>query len=364
MTQTLAIFYDAYHGLRARKMFWVVLVISGLVVVSFACIGIGEKGMTFLWWEFESGPSTLDTTPAAFYKGLFLDFGLGLWLTWAGVLLALISTAGIFPSFLTSGTVDLVIARPITRVRLFLTQYVAALLFVTLQITVFSVACFLVIGLRGEHWEPGIFLAIPVVVCMFSYLFSICVLLGVWTRSTLAALLLTILFWVMLFVLHATDIGTLAKQVELQTARARRELRIDSLQTQIHAREADPDNAGARARIPSLQGELRTLQARNTEEASLADMLEMIHHLSYRAKTPLPKTGETILLLQRAIVSVEERPGSPEDWSGEVGPYTDPAVHVMVVMYGRSIAWVLGTSLAYEAVVLALAAWIFCRRDY
>jgi len=34
------------------------------------------------------------------------------------------------------------------------------------------------------------------------------------------------------------------------------------------------------------------------------------------------------------------------------------------VISHRSVAWVLGTSLAFEAVVLAAAAWIFCRRDY
>ena len=30
----------------------------------------------------------------------------------------------------------------------------------------------------------------------------------------------------------------------------------------------------------------------------------------------------------------------------------------------RSVWWVVGTSLAFEAVVLLIAAWIFCRRDY
>jgi hypothetical protein len=30
----------------------------------------------------------------------------------------------------------------------------------------------------------------------------------------------------------------------------------------------------------------------------------------------------------------------------------------------RSVWWVVGTSLAFEAIVLLIAAWIFCRRDY
>jgi hypothetical protein len=30
----------------------------------------------------------------------------------------------------------------------------------------------------------------------------------------------------------------------------------------------------------------------------------------------------------------------------------------------RSWGWIVGTSVGFECVMLALAAWIFCRRDY
>ena len=42
LTQTGAIFYDAYRELNARKMFWISLGISLLVVACFALIGINE----------------------------------------------------------------------------------------------------------------------------------------------------------------------------------------------------------------------------------------------------------------------------------------------------------------------------------
>jgi hypothetical protein len=34
------------------------------------------------------------------------------------------------------------------------------------------------------------------------------------------------------------------------------------------------------------------------------------------------------------------------------------------VLRQRSVAWIVGTSLGFEVVVLALAAWIFSRRDF
>ena len=138
-------------------------------------------------------------SPAVFYKQMFVYGGIGFWLSWLATILALISTAGIFPDLISSGVIDLFVSKPIGRLRLFVTEYAAGLLFVTLQVTIFSLGSFLVIGLRGGVWEPGLFVAVPVVVCFFSYLFSVCTLLGILTRSTVAALLLTLLFWLFVY---------------------------------------------------------------------------------------------------------------------------------------------------------------------
>ena len=51
MRQTLAILLDSYRELNARKLFWITLILSGLIVVSFSLVGINEKGPTFLWWQ-------------------------------------------------------------------------------------------------------------------------------------------------------------------------------------------------------------------------------------------------------------------------------------------------------------------------
>ena len=103
---------------------------------------------------------------------------MGVYLTWVAAVLALISTSSMFPDFLTGGSIDLYLSKPIGRVRLFFTKYVSGLMFVALQVSVFAVGSFLVLGWRGHSWEPSLFLAIPIVVIFFSYLYGICVLLG------------------------------------------------------------------------------------------------------------------------------------------------------------------------------------------
>ena len=57
-----------------------------------------------------------------FYKRLFVSIGIEIWLAWIALILALASTAGIFPDLMTAGSIDLFVSKPIGRLRLFLTE--------------------------------------------------------------------------------------------------------------------------------------------------------------------------------------------------------------------------------------------------
>ena len=366
----MAIFHDAYRGLKARKMFWVVLAISALVVAAFACLGITDRGVKVLFWEIEfGGLTTKDMSPATFYKMMFTGLGIGFWLSWLATILALISTAGIFPAFIASGSIDLVVSRPIGRTRLFLTQYVAGLLFVALQISIFCLASFLVIGLRGGAWEPGIFLAIPLVLCFFSYLFSVCVLLGVMWRSTVAALLLTILFWSMLAGLHGAEVTVLTVQFQQQHKQEQRQIRIKGVEARVRTRAAatQPSSAPAGERT-ALQEELTKLRDRHDRTASGVETLKTAHRILYGIKTFLPKTSETVDLLERTLIHTAELPAADEQQEpprgGPGAPSPAATRQLIQELRGRSAVRIIGTSLAFELVVLALAAAIFRRRDF
>ena len=79
-----------------------------------------------------------------------------------------------------------------------------------------------------------------------------------------------------------------------------------------------------------------------------------MQRLAIRVKTFLPKTSETIELLQRVTLPVEAMPGAEDEVQEEL----------LRELRSRPALWVVGTSLGFEAVVLALGAWVFCRRDY
>jgi hypothetical protein len=375
MTQTWALLVDAYRELHAKKMFWIVLILTALVIGGFSVLGVNDRTLTILWYQ------PMGDMPQArlVYKMVFSYLVVGFWLTWIAALLALISTSGIFPDFLSSGSIDLFLARPISRLRLFFTKYAAGLLFVTLQVTIFAVLSFLVLGIRGGLWEPGLFWSIPLVVLFFSYLFAISVLMGVWTRSTIAALLLTLLAWFGIFLLDYVDKQlTFLEQV---TSMRYRELdrQVSSLDDLIARRQTQTQDS---TQIQSLQSR-RDVLAIERDGAVISPGVHTFHRVLFGIKSFVPKTRETIALLDRVLFRDKElqeaskhadepaatQAESAADDFSTTGPSTYSSKDSAVTLQfesdrQRSIWWIVGTSLLFEAAVLGLAAWSFSRRDY
>jgi hypothetical protein len=392
MTQTLALLLDSYRELNAKRLFWIVLLISGIVVGACAMIGLKGDTLTVLWWHTPFKFDVLAMVkPALMYKLMFSYLGIGFWLAWIANILALISTAGIFPDFMAGGSIDLYLSKPISRLRLFLTKYFGGLLFVTLQASVFALSCFLLLGIRGGEWEPSIFLSIPLIVLVFSYLFSICVFLGVITKSTITALLLTLLLWFFLFGVQFAEGWSLYKSIES-------DLRVESLDRQISdakARLASLQNptTGPSTHRGMLQGffgsgeskaqvksDLEELQARRDD---LAGSYHSMHSYFWYAMIPLPKTSATTDLIDRHLIKKADLPqldenASDSDDSDMRQGYLDDGPGSEMKRQNRRIinhevskavravpaAFILGTSIGFELVLVILSAWLFCRRDY
>ncbi|RMH29228.1 MAG: hypothetical protein D6693_02315, partial [Planctomycetota bacterium] len=364
--QTAAIFLDQYRELNSRKLFWIATGLSGLVVVAFALIGVADGQLTIAAWKTGIPADAIGLTREAVYKILFLQFGVGFWLAWLATILALVTTAGMIPDFITSGSIDLALSKPIGRVRLFLTKYAAGLLFVGLQVSVFSVASFFVLGLRGGAWEPAIFLAVPIVLVFFSYLFSVCVLLGLLTRSTIAALLLTLLFWFVLFALNATELSLIGFQRGAEQRVQRLEQRIDELRADAQRPpESMLDAAKQALAVSTPEDRIARLEAQLAEARDEAESLAFWHRPFYIAKTLLPKTSETIGLLRRALVELAELPEFGDtpppapafttegmtdeeraEFESRMAESQNQGRLIAEELTSRSVAWVVGSSLA------------------
>jgi len=362
---------DAYRELNAKKLFWITLILSGLVCLALATIGRSGDGYQVLWF---GSMRFADGVPAETLYGevLFYYVGFKIWLTFGATILAIISTAGLFPDFIKEGCIDLVMSKPIGRLRLFFIKWATGLLFVTMQITLFTVGCFLVIGIRGNVWLWEMFWGIPLVILFFSYLYAVCVLIGLMTRSTVVAMLLTGLLWLGLIGLDyterimANDMTNKSYIVQVLEQRG-----PDAYAT--HGVTFDPFNPDdvtyseeAAAPRTQLEADADLAQRRQTYAT-----WRRFYMAAYLIKTALPKTGETTSLLRTKMypdqVAEEGLEGMRLNVEYMDGYEWDPALAQSVrddFQKVRGPLWVLGTSLLFEALVLALAAWKFCRRDY
>jgi hypothetical protein len=380
--QTYALLVDAYRELNASKLFWIVLAISLLVAGAFACVGINERGITLLFWEIHSPfvNSRAFISQAFFYKFLFFYFGFQFWLTWAATILALISTASIIPDFVSGGAIDLVLSKPIGRIRLFITKYFTSLLFVTIQVSLFTAAAFLVIGLRGKVWLPVVFVAIPLVLALFSYLYAISASVGLITRSPIASLLIAGLFWFFVFLVQAAEQGFLQERITQEQSVAIIQNDLTGFEGQLEKVRARSDEEAAAhekavaAASERVEDAKRRLNEAETDEAWWRRM----HAWAFGLKTVMPKTAETMRVLERSLLSMGELDqfASGAEEQGQRRFPMGQTVHGVRISQkavqrqlleetrSRTSLWAVGTSLFFEAAVLAIAAWIFARRDF
>ena len=112
-----------------------------------------------------------------------------------GLLLTLVWTAGFLPGFLDGRSVSVLLAKPASRSTLLAGKYLGVLCFVLFHAAIFVGGTWLVLGLRSGIWERTYFWAIPILLLHFAIFFSFSVVLAVCTRSTVACVFGSMLFW-------------------------------------------------------------------------------------------------------------------------------------------------------------------------
>lgn len=324
--QFYAIFLDAIRLLRAKALFWITLGISVFAALLYLSIGFDEHGITLLF-----GLTSLENeviregSPLAemFYLAIFSLVIVNLWLSWIAIILALITCAPIFPSFMSEGNAGAVLCKPISRLKLFFYKYLAGLLFAFLQTSLFCLIVFFAIRLRVGTWNPTIFWAVPLIVLMFSYLWSVMVVIGIRTRSTMAAVLVSIFVWFLAWVAAFSE--NYAWYI-----------------VEFKEYPASP--------IAVTDSEHQKWQSRYSKIA-----------IPYQI---LPKTSDTINLLHRLMRVQGDREFSVSELSLAMSGQTSQPDDIPEETQRHSTFFIIGSSLTFEFLLMGFAAWSFCRRDF
>jgi ABC-type transport system involved in multi-copper enzyme maturation permease subunit len=122
----------------------------------------------------------------------------------AGVLLALLWTAGFLPTFLEPQSATVLLAKPAPRWALLAGKYAGVVLFVALHATLFVGGTWLATGVSTGVWDPSYWLAVPLLVVNFAVFYAFSAFLAVCTRSTVAAAFGTLLFWLLCWAVNVT----------------------------------------------------------------------------------------------------------------------------------------------------------------
>ncbi len=371
MIAILAILRESWLALRAEKLFKVVLGLNVLVIIAYGSIGFDETGVSMFYGlshvesEYVYAGSSFAKT---LYLGIYSAFIVNIWLAWAASILALVSTSSIFPSMLASGSVELLLSRPTRRTTIMLVKYIGGLLFVMLQVGIFTLGAFMAAGWRIDVWDPTIFLAIPLVTLFYSYLFCVNVLVGILTRSTLVALLATLLFWFSTFGVRTADdvmdryVLITEKTIERSTKR------IDEINVELQTAKSQDDQRAIEDATHWLK--------RPQEELDLAekamDTIKPWHTVIQSIRMVMPETASTIGLLHRELERDAEMTmmdlmtgrAFNEDDEEDLSEEQEAELELQERELQVSAVWIIGKSMIFEIVVLGIGLWLFLRRDF
>ena len=112
-----------------------------------------------------------------------------------GLLLALVWTAGFLPGFIEGRNVAVLLAKPASRWLLTFGKFAGVLCFVSAHAVLFVGGTWLALGLKTGIWDAAYLWSVPLLVVHFAIFFSFSMVLAVSTRSTVACVFGSIVFW-------------------------------------------------------------------------------------------------------------------------------------------------------------------------
>jgi ABC-type transport system involved in multi-copper enzyme maturation permease subunit len=186
--------HDTLCQARASGIFWFMLAVSFATILfcltaTVAGAGPDRLDMAFGAVSFSSAsglPGLVRSAEVQLASGV-ADV--------VGLLLALLWTAGFLPAFLEPAVASVLLAKPVPRWVLLAGKIFGVLAFVAIQAALFVGGTWLALGLRTGVWDFAYFLCIPLLVLHFAVFFSFSAMLAVATRSTVACVFGSLLFW-------------------------------------------------------------------------------------------------------------------------------------------------------------------------
>lgn len=230
-----ALLADALAQVLDNRVFRLLVVLVVVMVLPTFLIGLREDSVVILFGLREYFYEDLFAWLNLPFPGLgeahvfliqaiqtiFVDFFAGN----VGVMIAIAAAAFFVPRMLEKGAADTLFSKPLSRSTLLVSRYLAGLAFVAILATVLVGGMHVGLLVNSGYSDPGFLWSILTLVYLFAILHAFSILVGVVTRSTVAAILTTVLFF--LFT-GCTHVAWETKEQNQDRIEETRKLRDDS----------------------------------------------------------------------------------------------------------------------------------------
>lgn len=149
-----------------------------------------------------------------FVEPLLLGFLIKLGLGVVAVFVALIVTSPIVPETFRSGSLHLLLSKPISRIWLYMFKLLGGCIFVLFNITFVLIGLYLIAGIRFDIWNEGLLYCIPLLLFVFIIFYSVSALVGLLWGNSIVCVVSCIIFWLFCFAIGAIHDG-MQQHVEL-----------------------------------------------------------------------------------------------------------------------------------------------------
>lgn len=119
-----------------------------------------------------------------------LIYGVGFAIYAISMLMFIAASAGYFPALLEAGAIDIVLAKPLERWKIFFGKYLGGMALFTAALFGAYALLFFGLGVRTGVWHPAIFRVMPLQLLSAATLFGLIALLGVLRGSTALAMII------------------------------------------------------------------------------------------------------------------------------------------------------------------------------
>lgn len=108
------------------------------------------------------------------------------------LIFCIISSASFVPSMVDKGTIDLLLSKPLSRFNILMSKYLGAVIFVGISLVYFIGAIWLILSVKSGYWNFNFLFTILSLTFAFAVMYSIVVLIGLTTQSSIIAILVNL----------------------------------------------------------------------------------------------------------------------------------------------------------------------------